>query len=146
MFLYKNQFLLIFSFLSIPIELWESTAAIFVDIFFSFNPNRVMGINGGYFPAFCLVCIIALKRSSNYITPVVFCAIFLPWANFRLNHLNFCPQKRDGQATPVGHYVLSPHSPKLFWGHKFMSFFGRLFSGHPNPYRAYPHAPSTKIR
>ena len=29
MFLYKNQFLLIFSFLSIPIELWESTAAIF---------------------------------------------------------------------------------------------------------------------
>ena len=28
MFLYKNQFLLIFSFLSIPIELWESTAAI----------------------------------------------------------------------------------------------------------------------
>ena len=29
MFLYKNQFLLIFSFLSIPIDLWESTAAIF---------------------------------------------------------------------------------------------------------------------
>ena len=29
MFLYKNQFLLIFSFLPIPIELWESTAAIF---------------------------------------------------------------------------------------------------------------------
>ena len=29
MFLYKNQFLLIFSFLSIPIELWESTVAIF---------------------------------------------------------------------------------------------------------------------
>ena len=29
MFLYKNQFLLIFSFLSIPIELLESTAAIF---------------------------------------------------------------------------------------------------------------------
>ena len=29
MLLYKNQFLLIFSFLSIPIELWESTAAIF---------------------------------------------------------------------------------------------------------------------
>ena len=29
MFLYKNQFLLIFSFLSIPIELWESTAAFF---------------------------------------------------------------------------------------------------------------------
>ena len=29
MFLYKNQFLLIFSFLSIPIELWESTATIF---------------------------------------------------------------------------------------------------------------------
>ena len=29
MFLYKNQFLLIFSFLSIPIELWVSTAAIF---------------------------------------------------------------------------------------------------------------------
>ena len=29
MFLYKKQFLLIFSFLSIPIELWESTAAIF---------------------------------------------------------------------------------------------------------------------
>ena len=29
MFLYKNLFLLIFSFLSIPIELWESTAAIF---------------------------------------------------------------------------------------------------------------------
>ena len=28
MFLYKKQFLLIFSFLSIPIELWESTAAI----------------------------------------------------------------------------------------------------------------------
>ena len=27
MFIYKNQFLLIFSFLSIPIELWESTAA-----------------------------------------------------------------------------------------------------------------------
>ena len=29
MFLYKNQFLLIFSFLSIPLELWESTVAIF---------------------------------------------------------------------------------------------------------------------
>ena len=29
MFLYKIQFLLIFSFLSIPIELWKSTAAIF---------------------------------------------------------------------------------------------------------------------
>ena len=29
MFLYKNQFLLIFSFLSIPIELRESTAAFF---------------------------------------------------------------------------------------------------------------------
>ena len=29
MFSYKNQFVLIFSFLSIPIELWESTAAIF---------------------------------------------------------------------------------------------------------------------
>ena len=29
MFFYKNQFLLIFSFLSTPIELWESTAAIF---------------------------------------------------------------------------------------------------------------------
>ena len=29
MFLYKNLFLLIFSFLSITIELWESTAAIF---------------------------------------------------------------------------------------------------------------------
>ena len=29
MFLYKNQIFLIFSFLSIPIELWESTAAIF---------------------------------------------------------------------------------------------------------------------
>ena len=29
MFLYKNQFLLIFSLLSIPIELWESTADIF---------------------------------------------------------------------------------------------------------------------
>ena len=28
MFVYKNQFLLIFSFLSIPMELWESTAAI----------------------------------------------------------------------------------------------------------------------
>ena len=34
MFLYKNQFLLIFS---------------------SFNPNRVMGINDGYFPAICQV-------------------------------------------------------------------------------------------
>ena len=29
MFLYKNQLLLIFYFLSIPKELWESTAAIF---------------------------------------------------------------------------------------------------------------------
>ena len=28
----------------------------FVDIFFSFNPNRVLGINGGYFPAICWVC------------------------------------------------------------------------------------------
>ena len=28
----------------------------FVHIFFSFNPNRVMGINGGYFPAICRVC------------------------------------------------------------------------------------------
>ena len=35
MFLYQNQF---------------------VDILFSFNPNRVMGINGGYFPAICRVC------------------------------------------------------------------------------------------
>ena len=26
-----------------------------VDIFFSFNPNRVMRINGGYFPAICWV-------------------------------------------------------------------------------------------
>ena len=30
--------------------------SIFVDIFFSFNPNRVMGINGGHFPAICRVC------------------------------------------------------------------------------------------
>ena len=30
--------------------------SIFVDIFFSFNPNRVMGINDGYFPVFCRVC------------------------------------------------------------------------------------------
>ena len=36
MFLYKNHFLLIFS---------------------SFNPNRVMGINGGHFPASCRVCL-----------------------------------------------------------------------------------------
>ena len=31
--------------------------SIFVDIFFSFNPNRVMGINGGDFPAICWVCL-----------------------------------------------------------------------------------------
>ena len=30
--------------------------SIFVDIFSSFNPNRVMGINGGYLPAICRVC------------------------------------------------------------------------------------------
>ena len=30
--------------------------SIVVDIFFSFNPNKVMGINGGYFPAICRVC------------------------------------------------------------------------------------------
>ena len=30
--------------------------SIVVDIFFSFNPNRVMGINGGYFQAICRVC------------------------------------------------------------------------------------------
>ena len=29
--------------------------SIFVD-FFSFNPNRVMGINVSYFPAICWVC------------------------------------------------------------------------------------------
>ena len=31
--------------------------SIFDDIFFSFNPNRVMRINGGYFPAICRVCL-----------------------------------------------------------------------------------------
>ena len=33
--------------------------SIFVDIFFSFIPNRVMGINGGYFPAICRVCFLS---------------------------------------------------------------------------------------
>ena len=41
MFLYKNQF---------------------VDIFF-FDPNRVMGINGAYFPALCQVCCKNLSRA-----------------------------------------------------------------------------------
>ena len=51
MFLYTNQFLLIFSFLSIPIELWESTAAIYrqsagyvfaweLCFFFSWKPKK----------------------------------------------------------------------------------------------------------
>ena len=33
----------------------------YFDIFFSFNPNRVMGINGGYFPAICRVCFFYLS-------------------------------------------------------------------------------------
>ena len=37
--------------------------SIFVDIFFSFIPNRVMGINGGYFPAIAGYVLIALTLS-----------------------------------------------------------------------------------
>ena len=39
--------------------------SIFVDIFFSCNPNRVMGVNGGYFPAICRVCFVFLLPSLN---------------------------------------------------------------------------------
>ena len=49
--------------------------SIFVDIFFSFNPNRVMGINGGYFPAICRecfhLCSRLLKTFSKAIVPII---------------------------------------------------------------------------
>ena len=42
MFFYKNQFLLIFSFLSIPIELWESTEAIILQSAgYVYNSSRI---------------------------------------------------------------------------------------------------------
>ena len=40
----------------------------FVDIFFSFNPNRVMGINGGYIPAICrayFIIFVAVRQSAS---------------------------------------------------------------------------------
>ena len=39
----------------------------FVDIFFSFNPNRVIGINGGYFPAICRVCLTRLLNARKFV-------------------------------------------------------------------------------
>ena len=57
MFLYKSQFLLIFSFLSIPIELWESTAAFFPSLFAA---ERVKGQGKNLYTSF-------LNKSVNLI-------------------------------------------------------------------------------
>ena len=75
MFLYKIQFLLIFSFLSIPIELWESTAAIFRQsagyVFFQFFGSDFL--NGFANP------FIVQSRPSFFVEP-----------NFRFSPVVFC--------------------------------------------------------
>ena len=114
MFLYKNQFLLIFSFLSIPIELWESTAAIFrqsvgyvflnltelthqflslrnkfcqfLFLFFSVSiPMYVKPVNDCNFPAKSRLC---FKRYIFGPLPPLFCVLFLTAVTPPLTHVH----------------------------------------------------------
>ena len=59
--------------------------SIFVDIFISFNPNRGMGINGGYFPAICRVFLIFFILSSDFV--YLFCPLPTSWVQYAVSRL-----------------------------------------------------------
>ena len=74
--------------------------SIFVDIFFSFNPNRVMGINGGYFPAICRVCFSYRPGKNLRISSV---SLLPP----KLSNICFMTPRRSGLAVDVATVICS---------------------------------------